>query len=265
MRITQTLLGVVALLVLPMSLAYGYEEKLQFQFPVNAKSQSVIGMQFITNLDGSLGVKGNISYYTQSCSRYNCGPKTYYNFIGTWDTLGNLTSKTAGSLPPQRVLATNGTAKVYAQTTSPTGPSTAGLDTRGYGYVDVPASHFTWCTPKNQIGVIPDQVTTIPVCVKSNGDFALNISAETANAFSTTGYYNSTGGTATVGSTTCTNPVASGTQCTVNVQYDPTTICTTSPYGYAYTTVTLDLATDAGNLPGWQERFTITGVPSCPE
>jgi hypothetical protein len=246
------------LILLLASLASAVEYPLQFAKPSNAKGLSVIGEQF--NADGT--VRGNISYYTQTCSRYTCGSKQYVYDTGTWDGQGNLISAVAGKFPPQPVLSTNGTEQVYAVS----GTSTTGFDTRGFGFISTPASHYTWQTPNPSYSVIPDALYTFQVTLLSDGDlgFLLNVSAETVQTFPS-GYYTPTGGTATVVSTDCQpNPVSPGTQCSVTIQYDPTTIkCTGSPYGYAYTNLTLGITSDAGNLKNWSTGFTITGVPRC--
>src|SRR6266403_1136019 len=130
------LFAALVLLLVSVGSSFAHEQKLQYP-----RTASVIGMQFLTNPDGTLSVQGNVKYYTQpSGCRYVC-PKTYYNFVGTWDALGNLISQTVGSLPAQAVLYVNGNEQAYAQATAPTGPSTTGFDSRGYGYVDIPASH----------------------------------------------------------------------------------------------------------------------------
>jgi hypothetical protein len=67
-----------------------------------------------------------------------------------------------------------------------------------------------------------------------------------------------------VSATTCTSSIARGTACSVTVNYNPKTIkCTASPYGYAYTKVSLSLVTNAGASTDFTQGFTITGVPIC--
>jgi len=236
-------------------------------------------MQFVTNPDGTLSVQGNVKYYTTpSGCRYVC-PKTYYNFVGTWDALGNLISQTVGSLPSQPVLYVNGNEQVYAQAIAPTGASTTGFDSRGYGYVDIPASHYTWQTPNNQFVTIPDQQHIFQVALNSDGDFPLNLEGSSVRA-AARGYYNQTSGTATIISTTdpndCANVMAAqsaagtpgipvGTSCSFTILYDPnspTTMKTSSPYGLAYVDLTLKITTDAGNLSAWGASLTITGAPA---
>jgi len=52
--------------------------------------------------------------------------------------------------------------------------------------------------------------------------------------------------------------------CAYVVTYDPTTIqCTPSTQGLVYTTITLTLATDAGENFDFTQIYTVTGVPVC--
>jgi hypothetical protein len=133
-------------------------------------------------------------------------------------------------------------------------------------YIDsVPTSHYTW-EPVTVERVIPDAVYQFDLTMASDGDLPLNVSAITVTT-SPTGHYTPSGGTATITATTCQpDPIAVGNACTITVDYDPTTItCTGSPYGYAYTQLTIAITSDAGTLP-WNTLvypFTITGVPIC--
>lgn len=133
-------------------------------------------------------------------------------------------------------------------------------------YIDsVPTSHFVWAA--NTVDrVIPDAVYQFDLAMTSDGDLPLNVSGITLTTVPT-GSYTPSGGTATVFATTCQpDPIAVGNACTITVDYDPTTItCTGSPYGYAYTQLTIAITSDAGTLP-WNTLvypFTITGVPIC--
>jgi hypothetical protein len=213
-----------------------------------------------------LDVQGNISYYTQQCARYSCQPRIYYNFIGTWDSLGNLLSQVDGQLPAQPILFTQGTEQVYAQGTAPSGPSTTGRDIHGFGYVDVPASHYHWVTPSGQFqGIQYAPPTVLTVVLQSDGDpgFPLNISSATLTTIST-GAYTPAGGTATFLSTDC-QAVAPGSQCSITVQYDPSTIAACSAGYYWYTQLALTPISDAGTLSDWTVRYTIGGQPRCEE
>ncbi len=148
---------------------------------------------------------------------------------------------------------------VYASS----GSSTTGVDTRGYGFVFTPASHFTWQSVNNTYAVIPDAPYAITASLISDGDIPLTYSGATAAA-SVSGLVTTAAGTATVTGTTCPHSIAPGASCSVSVSYNPATIrCTASPYGFAYTKLTLSLITDAGAHTDFTIGFTVTGVPLC--
>lgn len=251
------------LLFLAMSLpSFAYEYHLQY--PPGGKGLVVIGERY--NVDGT--VSGSITYYTQTCTGRTCGPRTYFNKSGTWDGQGDFISATDTPWHAQSPIATNGTEVIYATS----GPSKTGRDTRGFGFIDTPAPHFTWQSVDQPCGgtfpsfnacyyVIPYAPFTFTLTVLSDGDLPLNVSSESI-VTAPSGYYTPSGGTGTVVSDTC-HAVAPGATCTVTVVYDPTTIASTgSPYGYAYTTLTITLNSNAGNMPSWMTRFTLTGVPN---
>ena len=118
------LFAVLALLLIGAGSSFAYEQKLQYP----NTSASVIGMQFVSNPDGSLSVQGNVSYRTKSCSRYRC-VYTDHNFIGTWDALGHLTSQVDGALPPQTALFVNGIIAVQFAARSARNYQTVGAST----------------------------------------------------------------------------------------------------------------------------------------
>jgi hypothetical protein len=240
------------------SLAYGYEFKLHFTPPGGAQGLNVAGYRF----SGST-VVGNCSYYTVSSSSGRGGHSTttYHYNTCSWDLYGNLISltpvATAPVAPP--VISQTGTEIIYAKT----GSSSTGHDTRGFGFVNTPSSHYSWQTVNGGYAVIPYAVHTITATLISDGDFALDFDGATVVA-SISGYITPSTGTATVSSTTCGSSVAAGSTCSVTVSYDPTTIkCTSDAYGYAYTRIDLSLITDAGANTDFTQGFTITGVPNC--
>jgi len=160
---------------------------------------------------------------------------------------------------PRAASYQNGTEIVY----STSGASTTGLDTRNFGFVDTPSSHYTWQTPNGSDAVIPDAAHVITATLISDGDFDLSFTGATvgSQAFGT---LTPTPGDAIVADTSCGSAVPTGTTCAVTISYDPTTImCTYSPYGYAYTGIDLALATDAGANKDFTQRFTVTGVRIC--
>ena len=149
------------------------------------------------------------------------------------------------------------------------GTSSTGHDTRGFGFVSTPSSHYSWLTPSGY-AVIPYALYTITATFVSDGDFPLDFDGARV-ASSVSGFYTPSPGTATVSAVTCPNSVPGSdatltvkSTCSVTISYDATTIkCTASPYGYAYTKIDLSLVTDAGANTDFTQGFTITGVPIC--
>ena len=239
-------------------LAYAYEYKLQFTPQGGAQGLMVAGYQFSGNT-----VEGNCSYYvvTSGSGRGSHGTTTYHYNSCTWDLYGNLISLTpltsAPVAPP--IVSETGTEIIYAVS----GSSASGRDTRGFGFVNTPSSHYSWQTPNNGYAVIPYAVHPVTATLVSDGDYALAFDGANV-ASSISGYYTPSPGTATVSSTTCPSDVPAGATCSVTVSYDPTTIkCTGSPYGYGYTRIDLSLVTDAGATTDFTMGFTITGIPVC--
>jgi hypothetical protein len=248
----------LALVLLGAPVAYGYEFKLHFTPPGGAYGLVVAGYEFSGNT-----VVGSCSYYTVSAGsgRGSRGTRTNHYNTCSWDFFGNLISMTPVSSAPvaPQPISTSGTEIVYAVS----GSSSTGQDTRGFGFVNTPSSHYTWQTANGGYAVIPYAVYTITATLVSDGDFPLAFDGATV-ASSISGYITPAAGTATVSSTTCGSSVAVGSTCSVTVSYDPTTIkCTGSPYGYAYTKIDLSLVTDAGANIDFTQGFTITGVPMC--
>jgi hypothetical protein len=237
--------------------ASAYEYKLQFTPQGGARGLVVAGYQFSGNT-----VVGNCSYYTVSSSSGRGGHSvtTYHYNTCSWDNFGNLISLTPVSSAPVAPppISTTGTEIVYAVS----GASSTGQDTRGFGFVSTPSSHYTWQTPNGGYAVIPYAVYTINATLISDGDFPLNFAGATVAA--TGSYYTPSGGTATVSATTCGSSVAPGSTCSVTITYNPTAIkCTGSPYGYGYTRIDLSLVTNAGVNTDFTHGFTITGIPMC--
>jgi hypothetical protein len=248
----------LTLILLGAHMAYAYEYKLQFTPQGGAYGLAVAGYEF----NGST-VVGNCSFYTVTVGsgRGAHGTKTYHYNTCSWDLFGNLISLTpvSSALVAPPPISQNGTKIVYAIS----GTSSTGQDTRGFGFVSTPSSHYSWQTVNHGYAVIPYAVYTITATLISDGDFPLDFDGATVAA-SASGFYTPSPGTATVSATTCASSVAAGSTCSVTVSYNPTTIqCTGSPYGYGYTKIDLSLITDAGANTDFTEGFTITGVPVC--
>jgi hypothetical protein len=246
------------LLLLGAHVAYAYEYKLQFTPQGGAYGLTVAAYQF-----NSTGVGGNCSYYTVSggSGRGAHGTKTYHYNACSWDLFGNLISLTPVSSAPvaPHPISQTGTEIVYAIS----GTSSTGQDTRGFGFVSTPSSHYAWQTVNGGYAVIPYAVYTITATLISDGDFPLDFDGATV-ASSISGYITPSPGTATVSGSTCGSSVPVGSTCSVTIAYDPTTIkCTSDAYGYAYTRIGLSLVTDAGANTDFTHGFTITGVPIC--
>jgi len=238
--------------------ASAYEYRLQFTPQSGARGLVVAGYQSSGNT-----VVGNCSYYTVTpgSGRGSHGTTIYYYNSCTWDLFGNLISLTPVSSAPAApaVLFQNGTETVYAVN----GASTTGLDTRGFGFVNTPSSHYSWQTPNGGYAVIPYAVYPITATLISDGDYPLVLSgAEVTPSIS--GTITPSPGKAVVSSTTCSSSVPTGATCSVTISYDPRSIkCTPSPYGYAYTKIGLMLLTNAGANVDFTMGFTITGIPIC--
>jgi hypothetical protein len=246
--------------VLCSHLAYAYEYHLQFTPQPGARSLVVAGYQFDANTNRVLG---NCSYYTLSASSGRGGHSIRTDRYGacSWDLQGNLVSLTPQSVPPPAPAQSfqRGTEIIYAQY----GSSSTGVDTRGFGFVDTLSSHYSWVTPNNGYAVIPDAAYPITVTLTSDGDFPLAFNSAVATPI-VSGLVTASAGTATVTSSTCSSSVQVGTSCSVSVSYNPAAIkCTSSPYGYAYTKITISLVTDSGAATEFVEGFTVTGVPIC--
>jgi hypothetical protein len=254
------LLLTLTLILLGTHIAQAYEYKLQFTPQGGAYGLVVAGYQFNGN-----SVFGNCSYYTVSAGsgRGSHGTKTYHYNSCTWDLFGNLISLTpepSAPVAPQPIYQT-GTEIIYAHS----GSSSTGRDTRGFGFVNTPSSHYSWQTVDGAYAVIPYVVYTVTATLISDGDFPLDFDGANVTA-SVFGAYTPSPGTATITGTSCPSSVQVGSTCSVTVSYSPSTIkCTGSPYGYAYTRIALSLVTDAGANTDFTERFTITGVPICDE
>lgn len=86
-----------------------------------------------------------------------------------WDEQGNLFSVVDQPWPAQSALYTTsattpvGTPANTEQVYAASGSSTTGHDTRGFGYVDIQASRFTWQSSNNATYVIPDAPDSFPV------------------------------------------------------------------------------------------------------
>jgi len=243
--------------------AYGYEYTLQFAPPPGARGINVVGYA----LTDAGGVSGLIHYAVTRCSSgrgAHC-TTTQYDYTGTWDLFGNPTGTVAGAPTAPAPLYVDGTRTVYADNgTNKTGSDSAisGVDK---AFVITPSSHYTWQSPNGQLYVIPDAPYTFSASLLSNGDFDLNVAQVTVSAApsgSLGGVPNQ--GAVSISSDGCGASVAPGASCAYLVTYDPTTIrCTPSTQGLIYTTVTLTLATDAGQNFDFTQVYTVTGVPVC--
>jgi len=254
-------LSTLILLGLGAHTAAAYEFKLHFAPPSGALGVTVAGYQFKTGT-GSTVVAGNCSYYTISGQGGHFTIIQHYN-VCTWDLYGNqisLTPVTTAPVAPPRI-STIGTEIVYAIS----GTSKTGHDTRGFGFVNTPSSHYSWEPISIGYATIPYAVHKFTLTLISDGDFPLDYDGATVTT-SVTGLLTPSGGTATVSATTCGDSVAAGSTCSVTVTYNPTTIkCVTDNYGYAYTTMDLKLITDAGANTDFTQKITITSVPVCNE
>lgn len=234
--------------------ASAYEYRLQFAPRSGARNLVVMGYAF----DGST-VVGNCSYDTTSpCSGRGCRPLTvHHHNTCIWDRFGNLLSATPGAPTAPAALYQTGTEIVYAAD----GSSVTGLDTRNFGFVDTPSSHYTWQTPNDSYVVIPDAPYAMTATLISDGDFDLGFAGATVGL--------QTFGTLTLPgdaiiADACGSIVPTGTTCTLTISYDPTTIaCTPLPSGYVYTGISLVLTADAGTNEDFTQRFTVVGVPTC--
>jgi hypothetical protein len=238
--------------------AYAYEYKLQFTPSGGAQGLVVAGYQF-----NGASVAGDCSYHTTSSGsgRGSHGTTTYHYNTCTWDLFGNLISLTPVSSAPvaPKPISTTGTEIVYAVS----GSSSTGRDTRGFGFVVTPSSHYAWQTVNGGYAVIPYAVYTITATLISDGDFSLDFDGATIASF-ISGYITPSPGTATVSGSSCAASVPVGSTCSVTISYDPTTIkCTSDAYGYAYTKISMSLVTDSGVTTDFTQGFTITGVPMC--
>jgi hypothetical protein len=236
------------------SAASAYEYPLQFSMPAGGHLVSVAGYYFVNNT-----VVGDFSYYTQGgCSGRGCHPPppTYYYNTCTWDLYGKLLSTIAGAPSQPAPLYTVGTETVYAS-----GFSTTGHDSRNFGFVATPSSHYSWQT-NGGYADIPDAPYMVQATLTSDGDYVLNLSNATVTP-QIYGTITPSAGNASITGNTC-QAVWPGATCTITVTYDPTAImCTASPYGYAYTGIDLSLITDAPAITDFIERFTVTGVTIC--
>lgn len=251
--LTLALVGVCA------NTAYAYEYLLQFTPRTGARGLVVAGYHFVGNT-----VVGNCSYYTVTATSGRGGRSvtTHYYNICSWDLHGNLVSLTPVLSSPTAPapISQIGTEVVYAMS----GTSKTGADTRGFGFVSTPSAHYSWQTPNGASVVISYAgIHQVTVTLISDGDFPLQYEgAEVATSIS--GGYTSAAGSAVVSGSTCGHSVTVGSTCSVTVSYTPGSIrCTGSPYGYAYTAMSLALVTDAGGAIHFTQNFTITGVPLC--
>jgi hypothetical protein len=208
-------------------------------------------------------VDGNCSYYTTSAGsgRGAHSTTTYHYNTCSWDLFGNLISLTPVPTAPvvPASLSQTGTETVYAFSDS----GSTGRDSRGFGFVNTPSSHYSWQSVSGGYAVIPYSAYTITATIISDGDYPLDFDGAAITP-SISGTVTPSPGTATFLSTSCGDLVAVGSTCSVTVIYKPTSIaCTYSPYGYAYTSIDLALVTDAGANTNFTQGFTITGVPIC--
>ena len=153
-------------------------------------------------------------------SRLRPPPPTYYYNTCTWDLYGNLLSTIAGAPVQPAPLYTVGTETVYAS-----GFSTTGHDSRNFGFVATPSSHYSWQS-NGGYADISDAPYMVQATLTSDGDYVLNVS----NAVVTPQIYGTVtpnAGNATITGNTC-QAVWPGATCTITVRYDPTAIMCTS-------------------------------------
>jgi hypothetical protein len=281
--------------------AFGYEYHLAGQLP--RKTAITLGEQFNTDpTTGAVTVSGAVYYYYQKCAAGTCGKKVFYCGRGTWNMQGNLLSSdllgdgtystTTHDYPFLNPSGTNTAPCPFPAPTGQTGSSTTplartnneiiyasqgsattGKDVSGVGYLDLPASHFTWSyanCPYYFGGCYgyPSYGTpyTIQPVLTSDGDLSLDINSTVSQVTVSGSYTNGTGKVTSVTGDCLSSPLSPGSSCTLTVTFDSTTIvCTTSPYGYGYNVLDLSLMSDAGALPAWEVHFTISSVPSCSE
>lgn len=247
-------------ILLATQLAHAFEYKLQVSAMPGAQGLNVAGYQINPNTSTILG---DCSYYivTYSGGRGGHSVRTNHYNTCTWDLHGNLLSITpvAAPMPAPAQIAVNGSEIIYASF----GTSSTGRDTKGFGFVSTPASHYSWTTANNGHAVIPYAPYLITATLTSDGDLPLNIGSVILTP-SATGVLTPSGGNATLKSSTCGQTVQVGTSCSITVSYDPTPIaCVNSAYGYGYTQLDLSLVTDAGASTDFIEGFTVTGIPNC--
>jgi len=223
--------------------ARAYEYALQFTPNAGARGLVVAGYHFVGNQ-----VVGNCSYYTVTGSSGKGGggqTRKSYNQTCTWDMHGNLVNidTTAGPTAPHPLSSSKGVV-IYDQNAA---GDTTGTDLKEpeKGFVSTPGGHYTWQTPMNS-AVLHDQVYTVTVSLKSDGDVPVDISAVTPSALH---------GAVTLKSTTCTGAIAKGKTCSISATYDPTQLLFTD--GVAKDTFRVDVATDAGAPHDFVQKYTI--------
>ncbi len=226
------------------SIGAAYEYPLQFTPNPGAQALSIAGYAFSGNT-----VLGNCSYYTvQSGSGKGGGyhpTKTYYNQTCNWDQFGNLLSVTPGLMTVPPPLYVNGTQTIYAINSN--GDST-GVDTNlphGGGFVNTSGSHYTWTTP-NAYAVLQQMRYTFVISLLSDGEVPLNVSSVSATALAAI---------ARVQSTTCKGQIPVGSACSVTVIYNPLLLRSTT--GLAYDTLTVNVVSDADQVPAFVQSYTI--------
>lgn len=191
-------------------------------------------------------VVGNCSYYTVQAGSGRGGgtTTTRYDQTCTWDMYGNLQSITTGAPTPPAPLYTDGTRTIYAVAG---GGAYTGTDTRlpHGGFVNTPGSHYSWLTP-NDYQVLRQMPQNFTLTLKSDGDAPLNVRALNASALHAS---------ATLQGTTCIGALAAGSTCSVTVAYDPTQL--SSATLLAYDTLTVSVASDAGQAQDFVQSYTI--------
>jgi len=246
------------LLLLTANAASAYEFNLQFPVPAGARNLVVAG--YSIDPVGKT-VLGNCSYVVYSaCSGRGChSVPHHYNNTCTWDFHGNLLHVVSGAPPQQVPLSQNGTEIIYALD----GKVSTGRDSRGFGFVNTPAAHYSWQTPDGTYQVIPYAPYMVAATLISDGDLSLKIK-KTAVAAVVSGAITPSAGKAAITDDSCSAVVSPGSSCTITVTYDPTKVsCTNSGYGYAYTGIDLSLSSNAGLKQDFTQRYTVTGVPLC--
>lgn len=215
--------------------ANAYEYPLPYVPEGNYQDLVVAGYQIV----GST-VTGNCSY-TQVTSGSGRDPKTIYTprpQTCTWDLYGALLGAVSGALAVPAPIAVNGTQTIYAMASPQLfAGSDSALPQRGFVFNF--GSHYRWLTSNAHV-VVPQGGFDFTVVLASDGDVPLNIASVTASNLL------KPKARVSVSANTCIGGIAVGGTCSVTLHYTDKRLL--SPSGLAYDTLTLHLASDAGQV-----------------